>query len=120
MRSRVSPVCSIIKHDNNINLIGHIDLLRIDGSFGKPIENGQTNIMASFLGVTSEWESSSYYRLVINSKTGRYVDPILTKAPLSEVDFVQGWSNFKLLGWEELNGGEAARLVGKPGPFGVF
>jgi hypothetical protein len=97
-----------------------VDLLHFDGSFGTPIEDGQIDVMASFLGVMQEFESSSYYRIVINSKTGRYIDPVLTKRPLSEVDFVQGWSQFKLLGWEELNGGEAARLAGKQGPFGVF
>ncbi|KAN0083464.1 hypothetical protein V8E54_002552 [Elaphomyces granulatus] len=96
------------------------DLLHFDGSFGTPIEDGQIDVMASFLGVMQEFESSSYYRIVINSKTGRYIDPVLTKRPLSEVDFVQGWSQFKLLGWEELNGGEAARLAGKQGPFGIF
>lgn len=80
----------------------------------------QNQILASLVGVQKEFYSSSHYRFVINSKTGRYIDPLIKKRPLSEVDFVQGWSKFKLLGWEELNDGEAALAAGKEGPFAVF
>jgi hypothetical protein len=97
-----------------------LDLLRVDASLGTSLSAGQDRIMASFLGLTREFDSASYYRFVINSKTGRYIDPLSQRHPIAEVDFVQGWSQFKLLGWEELNGGEAAKLSGAEGPFAVF
>ncbi|KAJ0272111.1 hypothetical protein COL940_010630 [Colletotrichum noveboracense] len=97
------------------------DLLKIKRFMGDIVEPEETQIMASFLGVQQEFDSSAGYRFVINSKTGRYIEPLLGDySTLSEVDFVQGYSEFKLLGWEELNGGEVSRAAGKPGPYGVF
>ncbi|KAJ5019869.1 hypothetical protein K4K57_007772 [Colletotrichum sp. SAR 10_99] len=96
-------------------------LLKIKRFMGDIVEPEETQIMASFLGVQQEFDSSAGYRFVINSKTGRYIEPLLGDySTLSEVDFVQGYSEFKLLGWEELNGGEVSRAAGKPGPYGVF
>ncbi|KAG6366869.1 hypothetical protein INS49_001050 [Diaporthe citri] len=60
------------------------------------------------------------YLLMINSKTGRYVAPV-ANSEYRETDFVQGIAGkFKLIGRQELNGGEAAKAAGKPGPYGVY
>ncbi|TDZ31892.1 hypothetical protein C8035_v001080 [Colletotrichum spinosum] len=97
------------------------DLLRIMTLGGEPIEPPEPQIMASFLGVQQEYPTSAGYRFVINSKTGRYIEPLLLDTyDFPEVDFVQGYGEFKLLGWEELNGGAAAKAAGKPGPYGIF
>jgi hypothetical protein len=103
----------LLGHYEDTSLISHVmlDLLRVKDSFGEvaDIEDaGQAKIMASFLGVNQEYDSASRYRFVINSRTGRYIDPVYPNQPHAEVDFVQGWSQFKLLGWEEINGGEGA------------
>ncbi|KAJ0115348.1 hypothetical protein J7T55_012626 [Diaporthe amygdali] len=60
------------------------------------------------------------YLLMINSKTGRYLAPV-ANSEYRETDFVQGIAGkFKLIGRQELNGGEAAKAAGKPGPYGVY
>lgn len=97
------------------------DLLKIRYFGGELVIPEEPQILASFLGLQREFTSSAGYRFVINSKTGRYIEPLLLKrSQLPEVDFVQGYSDFKLLGWEELNGGAESKAAGKPGPYGVF
>ena len=77
--------------------------------------------MRSFLGLQRDFNAGANYRFVINSRAGRYTEPLLGDNEFGpQVNFVQGWSNLKLIGWEELNGGEAANAAGKAGPFGVF
>ncbi|KAH8752029.1 hypothetical protein F5883DRAFT_207190 [Diaporthe sp. PMI_573] len=60
------------------------------------------------------------YLLMINSKSGRYLAPVANSG-YRETDFVQGiGGKLKLIGRQELNGGEAAKAAGKPGPYGVY
>ncbi|KAK1980394.1 hypothetical protein LZ30DRAFT_689952 [Colletotrichum cereale] len=62
------------------------------------------------------------YVFVINSKSGRYIDAIASNAE-REVVFAQRIAGkFKLLGKQELNGGEAAKSVNKndEGPYAVY
>ncbi|KAL2282473.1 hypothetical protein FJTKL_10567 [Diaporthe vaccinii] len=60
------------------------------------------------------------YLLMINSKSGRYLAPV-ANSEYRETDFVQGTAGkFKLIGRQELNGGETAKAAGKPGPYGVY
>ena len=77
--------------------------------------------MSTSLGFRVDFESAALYRFVINSQSGRYVAPIRPLINEQEVLFVQGFNGrFKLIGYQPLNGGEAARLAGNPGPYGVF
>ncbi|KPM38660.1 hypothetical protein AK830_g7922 [Neonectria ditissima] len=60
------------------------------------------------------------YLFAIDSKSGRFVEPVVN-GEYRELDFIQGLSGkFKLLGRQDLNGGEAAKLAGKPGPYGIY
>ena len=79
-------------------------------------------VMACSLAFQFDYDSTALYRFVINSKTGRYIAPTIPQGVnQNEIIFVQGVSGkFKLLGYQPLNGGEEARLAGRPGPYGVF
>ena len=67
-----------------------------------------------------QYDSAALYRFVINSRTGRYITPFKPQFNQKEV-ILQGVSGkFKIIGYQPLNGGEAARLAGQPGPYGVF
>ncbi|KAL2877622.1 hypothetical protein SGCOL_007151 [Colletotrichum sp. CLE4] len=60
------------------------------------------------------------YLFMINSKSGRYIEAV-ANSEYRETSFVQGISGkFKLIGKQELNGGEAAKAAGKPGPYAVY
>jgi len=64
--------------------------------------------------------STSPYRFVIWSETGRYISAV-NGALYHEVTFAERLAGkFQILGYQELNGGEAALAQGKPGPIGVF
>ena len=78
-------------------------------------------VMAASIAFQFEYDPAALYRFVINSKTGRFITPLAPHYSQQEVVFLQGVSGkFKLIGYQPLNGGEAARLAGKPGPYGVF
>ncbi|KAK1982983.1 hypothetical protein LZ30DRAFT_822057 [Colletotrichum cereale] len=58
--------------------------------------------------------------LIINSRSSRYIDA-LAMGSERETIFLQGMAGkFKLLGRQELYGGEAARAAGERGPYGVY
>ncbi|OHE97095.1 hypothetical protein CORC01_07536 [Colletotrichum orchidophilum] len=60
------------------------------------------------------------YLFVINSKSGRYIEAV-ANSEYRETSFVQGISGkFKLIGKQELNGGEAAKAAGLSGPYAVY
>ncbi|KAK7541850.1 hypothetical protein JOL62DRAFT_620978 [Phyllosticta paracitricarpa] len=85
--------------------------------------NGQPPrlIMTSSLVFQYDFDPAGGYRLIINSRTGKFVAPITAEAEQWDVLHLQGLSGrFKLLAYQPLNGGEAARLAKQPGPFGVF
>jgi hypothetical protein len=64
--------------------------------------------------------STNPYRFVLFTETGRYI-PSIYGSLFHEVLFMEPYAGkFRLLGYEELNGGEAAKAAGKPGPFAVF
>ncbi|KAK7559479.1 hypothetical protein IWX91DRAFT_369096 [Phyllosticta citricarpa] len=91
-------------------------------SYADPI-NGQPPrlIMTSSLVFQYDFDPAGGYRLIINSRTGKFVAPITAEAEQWDVLHLQGLSGrFKLLAYQPLNGGEAARLAKQPGPFGVF
>ena len=78
-------------------------------------------VMTTSLAFQFDYDSTALYRFIINSKTGKYITALRPEFNQREVTFVQGLSGkFKLIGYQPLNGGEAARLAGGPGPFGVF
>ena len=67
------------------------------------------------------WETSTTpYRFVILSESGRYIPPY-DGSLYHEVLFYEPLAGkFKLLGFEEVNGGEAAKATGGRPPFGIF
>ncbi|KAL6159803.1 hypothetical protein ACJQWK_06210 [Exserohilum turcicum] len=100
----------------------HADVLRVKTFLGQIVEDEEEiRVMNSMLGLQRSFNVGANYRFAINSRTGRYIEPLLgDRQSLSQVSFVQGYDNLKLLGWEELNGGEAANAAGKAGSFSVF
>lgn len=86
-------------------------------------EDGQEvrKIMAGTMGLgEGTFSTTSNYLFIIDSKSGRYIDPVMNGG-FGETDFMQSMAgNFKLIGQQELNGGEVAKAAGKPGPFAVY
>lgn len=78
-------------------------------------------IMTTTLDLGSDmFATNDDYFFIINSKSGKFISaPASTR--YRETSFVQGLAGkFKLIGRQELNGGEAAKAAGKPGPYAVY
>ncbi|KAK7537581.1 hypothetical protein IWX46DRAFT_251666 [Phyllosticta citricarpa] len=77
--------------------------------------------LGTSLGMFPVWDTSTTpYRFCILSESGRYIPPF-DGTMYHEVLFHENLAGkFKLLGYEEVNGGEAAKAAGGPPPFGVF
>ncbi|KAK7542102.1 uncharacterized protein J3D65DRAFT_674007 [Phyllosticta citribraziliensis] len=84
-------------------------------------DNPPRQVLTSGLGFLNDFNPAGGYRYVINSRTGKFINPLVADTGQFDVLHVQGLSGrFRLIGYQPLNGGEATRLAGKPGPWGVF
>lgn len=83
--------------------------------------NEVRKIMATTLNLgDGMFTTTKDYLFMIDSKSGRFITPV-ANSEYRETVFVQGVSGkFKLIGRQELNGGETAKAAGKPGPYGVY
>ncbi|KAK8157175.1 hypothetical protein IWX90DRAFT_508880 [Phyllosticta citrichinensis] len=86
-----------------------------------PMEAEQPIGLSTSLGMFPVFQTSTApYRFCILSETGRYIPPF-DGGYYHEVLFHESLAGkFKLLGYEEANGGEAAKAAGGPPPFGIF
>ncbi|KAL6153291.1 hypothetical protein ACJQWK_11661 [Exserohilum turcicum] len=77
--------------------------------------------LSASLGIFPVFEAGTTpYRFVIMSQSGRYIPPVYGSL-YHEVLFMEPYAGkFELLGFQELNGGEAAKAAGGKPPFGVF
>ncbi|KAK8170488.1 hypothetical protein BC567DRAFT_210281 [Phyllosticta citribraziliensis] len=86
-----------------------------------PMEAEDPIGLSTSLGMFPVFQTSTApYRFCILSETGRYIPPF-DGGYYHEVLFHESLAGkFKLLGFEEVNGGEAAKAAGGPPPFGIF
>ncbi len=78
-------------------------------------------IMATSIGYKYRFAGTGPFRFVVNSKSGRFISAANGIFAPTEVMFMKGFSGkFKLLGHQDMNGGLAARVIKKPGPYKIF